>query len=246
MKIKKNKVEIVQLDLSSFKSIEECVKKLDEEKVVIDILINNAGVMVPPFTKTKEGLELQMGTNHIGHFYFTILLFDHGRMVQEGARVINVSSRAHRRGGDINVDNLFMNENNYQRMKAYAHSKMANILFSIELQRRMNLLSFNMDTCSLHPGAVNTELSRYITSSTSGKILKIILYPIVYLVFKSPLQGAQTTICCALDPHLSQASYFADCEVTDIKHFPPNHEEVAKNLWIKSEEICGYKSKFFE
>jgi len=237
-------VQVVQLDLSSFKSIEACVKELVKMEIKINVLINNAGVAWVPYTKTEDGLEMQVGTNHIGHFYFTILLFDNRRMVEDHARVVNVSSRAHKRGGAYDVENILMNESNYKMTKAYADSKLSNILFTIELQRRMNIKGRDEDTCSLHPGVVVTELARSITSGKLVSILSKILYPLIWLLLKSPRQGAQTTISCTLNPSLSKGAYYSDCEVTQPV-LPPNYEEVAQKLWKKSEEVCNYKSKYF-
>jgi len=167
---------------------------------------------------------------------------DHHRL-NEKARIVNVSSIAHARGTSIDPDNLFANENNYVPMKSYQHSKIANVLFTKELQRRFNKISEDgMDTCSLHPGVVATELARYITDrGTLGYVTKI-FFPIVQNLFKTPLQGAQTNISCAIDPHLVKGAYYSDCVVKEPT-LPPSPEEVAKRLWKKSEEICNYKCK---
>jgi len=235
-------ITIVELDLSSKKSIEECVKKVKELSVAVDILINNAGVMMCPYMTTKEGFELQVGTNHIGHFYLTTMLLDEKILNDKEGRIINVSSKAHEGGLDFDPENMFMNEGNYSKVKAYAHSKIANVLFTIELQRRLDEKKSGIMTCSLHPGAVATELLRHVYGShVILKTLETLLYPLVLFLFKSPLQGAQTTLHCALGP-IEKGAYYADCQVLKAR-LPKNYEEVAKNLWIKSEFQTEYVCK---
>jgi len=238
---KNDKLTVVELDLSSLKSIAACVQKLKELNVVIDILINNAGVMMCPYMKTVDGFENQMGTNHIGHFYFTLLLLDANMINKEDGRIINVSSRAHIRAKGYDPNNLFMTEDKYSMTNAYSHSKLSNILFSIELQRRFDERKINIVTCSLHPGVVNTELARHIVSNAFLRTLQKLLFPIIAYFMKSPLQGAQTTLYCAMGP-LEKGAYYSDCKVKEAK-LPEKYEEVAKNLWIKSEETIKYQCK---
>jgi len=233
-------VILVELDLSSFESIRRCVETLKEKKVKIRYLVNNAGVMLCPYMLTKEGLELQMGTNHIGHFYLTVLIFEMDLLTEEG-RVINVSSMGHAMGGDIDVKNLFFNEQNYKSFKAYAHSKLANILFTIELQRRLDTNKIKFETCSLHPGGVDTDLARHFNPGFTG-VIKTILSPLITFFSKTPMQGAQTSLHCVTAPEIVKAAYYSDC-VTKTPTLPPNYKDIAKELWIKSEEIIGFKSK---
>jgi len=238
---KNDKLTVVELDLSSLKSIAACVQKLKELNSVIDLLINNAGVMMCPYMKTVDGFENQMGTNHIGHFYFTILLLDANMINTKDGRIINVSSSAHRRAKEFDPNNLFLSEEKYTKMGAYAHSKLSNILFSIELQRRFDERNIKIVACSLHPGVVRTELARHIVSNPFFRTLQNLLFPVLAFFMKSPIQGAQTTLFCAMGP-IEKGAFYSDCKVKQAK-LPEKHKEVARNLWIKSEETINYQCK---
>lgn len=175
---------------------------------------------------TKDGLELQIGTNHFGHFLLTNLLLD---MVKSSApaRIINVSSKAHE-FGKINKDDL-QSEKSYSRWKAYGTSKLANILFSRALAKRLDGTGVTVN--SLHPGAVKTELARHMP------IIKTILTPFTVFV-KTPVSGAQTTIMLAVDPDLSTVTnkYFSDCQIkteTDAAKC----DDTAEWLWKESEKL---------
>ena len=151
----------VQLDLASLDSVREFSAKILEEEPRIDILINNAGVMAVPERKlTKDGFEMQIGINHLGHFLLTNLLLDRIKEAPS-ARIVNVSSRAYLRAnldlGDLNL------EKSYDAWTAYGNSKIANILFTRSLARRLE--GTRITTNSLHPGVIMTELSRHLTLS---------------------------------------------------------------------------------
>ena len=152
-----------QLDLASLRSVKEFSSRVLEEETHIDILINNAGVALTPYTKTEDSFELQFGVNHLGHFLLTNLLLERLKAAP-AARVINVSSRAHH-GGVINFEDL-QSERSYSPYKAYAQSKLANILFTRALSKRLE--ESNMTTYSLHPGVVQTELFRHASLMLVG------------------------------------------------------------------------------
>ncbi len=151
-------VALFKLDLSSMESIRRCAKQILQQEERIDVLINNAGVMMCPLTRTKEGLEMQIGTNHFGHFLFTSLLLER---IKESApaRIVNVSSLAHEHGR-IDLTDLNYERRAYGRVDAYGQSKLANVLFTKELARRLQGTGV---TCYvLHPGAIDTELGRHV------------------------------------------------------------------------------------
>ena len=149
-----------QVDLASLKSVRAFSARMLEEEPHIDILINNAGVMIPPYTKTEDGFELQFGVNHLAHFLLTNLLLERLKEAP-AARVVNVSSSAHKKG-EINFDNL-QSERTYIPFKAYGHSKLANILFTQALAKRLE--KTNVTTYSLHPGVIQTELVRHTNAT---------------------------------------------------------------------------------
>ena len=149
----------VRIDLASLDSVREFAAKILEKEPRIDILINNAGVLMPTHSKTADGFELHFGVNHLSHFLLTNLLLD--RMKEApSARIINVSSIAHRRG-KINFDDL-QSEKPHKRLVAYNQSKLANVLFTRSLAQRLQ--ETNVTTYSLHPGVIRTELFRNVSS----------------------------------------------------------------------------------
>ncbi|GFO11142.1 retinol dehydrogenase-like protein [Plakobranchus ocellatus] len=229
-----NNVVCRKLDLSSFESIREFAKKFNESEDRLDILINNAGIMWCPRMLTKDGYEMQLGTNHFGHFLLTNLLIDKLKS-SAPSRIINVSSLGHMTG-KINFDDLNA-EKSYGRHVCYSQSKLANILHCVELTKR--LAGTGVTANSLHPGAVDTELQRH----SVNKFLRLILDPLYQMLVKTPVQGAQTTIRLAVDPALETVSgkYFSDCKESKTSA-AARDEAVAKRLWEVSEEIT--KSKY--
>lgn len=194
------------------------------------ILINNAGVLGADYTITEDGVELHMGTNHFGHFLLTNLLLDTIK-ASAPSRIINVSSVVHK-FGEINRDDLNM-EKSYGKYKAYAHSKLANILFTRALAKR--LTGTGVVTNSLHPGGVNTDIGRHI------KIVRCLIWPFLPF-FKTPKSGAQTSIALALDPDLETVSgkYFSDCKVAR-ESAAAQSDDTAEWLWYESERVTGLK-----
>ncbi|HXA11530.1 MAG TPA: oxidoreductase, partial [Mycobacterium sp.] len=153
-------VALQQLDLTSLDAIRETAEELKAAHERIDLLINNAGVMYTDKATTKDGFELQFGTNHLGHFAFTGLLLDRLLPVQ-GSRVVTVSSIGHRIIAKIHFDDLQW-ERSYNRVAAYGQAKLANLMFTYELQRRLAAKGAPTVALAAHPGGSDTELTRYI------------------------------------------------------------------------------------
>lgn len=203
---------------------------LQEEKR-LDILINNAGVMASPKSITKDGFEMQLAVNHLGHFLLTNLLLDILK-ASAPARIIVLSSLAHKYG-TINRDDL-NSEKSYNKYKAYSQSKLANILFTQELAKRLKGTQVTVN--AVHPGVVKTDLGRHLVHSSIKKMLD----PITYYFFKTAKSGAQTTLRVALDPELENVSgqYFADCEMREpAPSARPDNGETAEWLWQMSEKM---------
>uniref|UniRef100_A0A182REG7 NADP-retinol dehydrogenase n=1 Tax=Anopheles funestus TaxID=62324 RepID=A0A182REG7_ANOFN len=223
-----------ECDLASMQSIRQFVKQFKAEQQRLDILINNAGVMRCPRTLTKEGIELQLGVNHMGHFLLTNLLLDTLKL-SAPSRIVVVSSLAHTRG-QIALDDLNSTKS-YDEAKAYEQSKLANVLFMRELAHRLEGTGVTVN--ALHPGIVDTELMRHMgifNSWFSGLFVR----PFVWPFLKSPLYGAQTTLFAALDPDLEKVSgqYFSDCASKDVAE-QAKDDRVAKWLWAVSEKWTG-------
>ncbi|XP_064081209.1 retinol dehydrogenase 13-like [Macrobrachium nipponense] len=223
-------VRCMKCDLASQDSIREFVQNFNAKEERLDILINNAGVMRCPKSFTEEGIELQLGTNHMGHFLLTNLLLS---KIKDSApsRIINVSSVAHMRGR-INFSDL-NSKKNYDEGEAYAQSKLANILFTRELSER---LAGSGVTCNaVHPGLVLTEIGRHMGIDKSW-MASLILKPFLWLFLKTPRQGAQTTIYTALSSDLEGVSgkYFSNQAEVSVAEAALD-KEAAQRLWAISE-----------
>lgn len=222
-----------ELDLASFSSIKNFVKRFKVEQSRLDVLINNAGVMRCPKLLTVEGFEMQIGTNHLGHFLLTNLLLDYLK-ASAPSRIVTVSSIAHTRGEIDTAD--FNSETSYDPKKAYEMSKLCNVLFTRELAKRLE--GTNVTANALHPGIVDTELMRHmgIVSSFFGKIF---VWPFLWMVSKNPYHGAQTTLYCALEPTLEKVTgeYFADCNKAEVAD-QAKDDTMALWLWKLSEKWC--------
>lgn len=223
-------VYLLQLDLGSFKSIRSCANEFLQREDSLHLLINNAGVMACPPKKTEDGLEMQIGTNHMGHFLLTMLLLDTIKR-SAPARIVNVSSIASMYG-TINQDDL-MSENNYTPWDMYCQSKLANVLFTKELARRLK--GTGVTTYSLHPGAIDSDLSRHLGDSY-GKVLGSMYRTMSPFFLKTPKAGAQTTLYCTLDPEIEHltGSYFSDCKLAKNNKLADD-VELCQWLWQQSE-----------
>ena len=236
-------VTLQQLDLSSLDSVRSAADALRSAYPRIDLLINNAGVMWTPRQVTKDGFELQFGTNHLGHFALTGLLLDHLLGVR-GSRVVTVSSLGHRLRAWIHFDDL-QSERRYDRIAAYGQSKLANLLFTYELQRRLAAHP-DAKTVALaaHPGGSNTELARNLPGVFQP--LKAVLGPVL---FQSPAMGALPTLRAATDPGAHGGEYFGPDGFLEQRGHPrivessaQSHDhELQRRLWVVSEELTGVR-----
>ncbi|KAI4465281.1 phosphatidylinositol-glycan biosynthesis class f protein-related [Holotrichia oblita] len=231
------KLEVVELNLCSLHSIRECSKEILQKQRRIDILINNAGVMCCPYGKTEDGFEIQFSSNYLGHFLFTILLLP--RIIEsKSARIINVSSVAHKMG-KIDFNDLNWESKPYSALEAYQQSKLCQVLFTRELHRQLREAHVEgVNVYSLHPGVITTELGRHLNKTYFFGLRWILSF--VRVFFKTPKQGAQTTVYCAVDEIAGEESglYYADCKPVKPSK---NAENVAnaKMLWKISLEMVN-------
>ncbi|XP_062869779.1 dehydrogenase/reductase SDR family member 13a.2 [Trichomycterus rosablanca] len=230
-----NNVVYMQLDLSSLKSVRSFAETFLKTESKLDLLINNAGLVADG--RTEDGFGIEFGVNHLGHFLLTCLLLD--RLKESpGARVITVSSLAHR-WGKIDFDGLVTNKDlgtgrySWQFFQAYCNSKLCNNLFTHELAKRLK--GTNITCYSVHPGIVKTELSRHVSLWQ-----KVFIEPVSWLLFLDPTTGAQTTLHCALQEGIEPLSgrYFSCCAVQEVGAKAKDNA-VAKRLWEVSEKLCG-------
>jgi NAD(P)-dependent dehydrogenase (short-subunit alcohol dehydrogenase family) len=232
------RVAVQELDLTSLESIRTAAEQLRSEYDTIDLLINNAGVMMTPKSTTKDGFELQFGTNHLGHFAFTGLLLDRV-LAAPGSRVVTVSSVGHRfaRNG-IHFDDL-QSEREYSRVGAYGQAKLANLMFTYELQRRLQ----GTDTiaAAAHPGGSRSELTRNLPPLI-GAFTKL-----AEPLFQGADMGALPTLRAATDPGVIGGQYFGPDGFGEQRGYPKvvassqaSHDVAAqKRLWTVSEELTG-------
>ncbi|XP_046654841.1 retinol dehydrogenase 13-like [Daphnia pulicaria] len=216
-------------DLASQESIRQFASRFNSEESKLHILINNAGVMRCPRSLTAEGIEMQIGVNHFGHFLLTHLLLD--KLKQSApSRVINVSSVAHLRG-KIDFDDL-NSEKKYDPAAAYEQSKLANVLFTRELAKRLEGTGVTVN--ALHPGIVNTNISRHMGFVNSW-FASIILKPLSWPFIRTPPRGAQTTLYAALDPSLEKITgkYFSNCAEAEVAPHALD-DDVARKLFLTS------------
>ncbi|MFN2537038.1 MAG: SDR family NAD(P)-dependent oxidoreductase [Mycobacteriales bacterium] len=203
--------DLVELDLASLDSVRRGAEAAAKRLPRIDLLINNAGVMACPLARTAEGFEMQLGTNHLGHFVWTTALLP---QLVRGSRIINLSSRGHFRSPML-WDDPHFRTSEYDKWQAYGQTKTANILFTVELEKRLGGQSIH--AFALHPGVIRTELGRHLTSEDAAGIADRLP------TFKTVEQGAATTVYAATAPDLPGGSYLEDCGVAG----PANAEATA-------------------
>jgi len=234
--------DVIPLDLASLKSIREFEKIFKAKYDRLDVLINNAGIMMVPYGLTEDGFESQFGINHLGHFALTGLLMD-TLINTKGSRVVNVSSNAHY-AGELDLDDLFyQNGNEYSPQKAYGASKLANLLFTYELQRKFENKPGDVIALAAHPGISNTSLADHFFERWYVKPLR----PLMGLLFQSAAMGALPSIRAAVDPTANGGQYYGPDGSGERSGFPivvksnqASHDEtVAKELWKISEELTG-------
>ncbi len=228
-------VSFMVLDLADLESIRQFADAFCAQYDRLDLLINNAGVMVPPYSKTANGFELQMGTNHMGHFALTAHVMDL-LFSTENARVVNVSSIAHKQGR-INFDDLPWEQRTYKAMQAYSDSKIANLYFTYELAKKLEGNPDAPIVVAAHPGWTATDLQRH--SGLFNFMNRFIAQDIA--------MGALPTLYAAVGPSVQSGDYYGPEGMIEFKGYPKkvssnklSHDgAVATKLWDLSEESTG-------
>ena len=225
-------VELLQLDLASLTSIRTAAATFLRRYERLHVLVNNAGLILGDRRETEEGFEMTFGVNHLGTFLFTTLLLE-AIKASAPARIVNLASDAHRGSSGLSFDDLQRN-NGYSGFKVYADSKLANILFTRELSRRLE--GSGVTANAVHPGVVRTSFG---ADGDAGWLLNS-FYSVARWFVRTPLQGAQTSLYVATAEELAEVSgqYFANC-----KQKKPNaaarDDEAAARLWQVSEALLG-------
>jgi len=231
--------EVMQLDLASLQSVRQFAEAFMAKYTRLDVLLNSAGIMMVPYGVTEDGFERQLGTNHLGHFALTGLLLDVLRHTP-GARIVNISSIAHFRG-QMDFTNLqFEGGKSYTPQKAYGRSKLSNLLFTYELQRRLEAAGADTIALAAHPGISNTALADHFPGV---KYLR----PLIGWFLQPAAMGALPGIRAAVDPSAEGGQYYGPDHPREARGYPvvgssnraSHNLEEAQKLWAVSEELTG-------
>jgi NAD(P)-dependent dehydrogenase (short-subunit alcohol dehydrogenase family) len=225
------------LDLASLESVRSFASEWQEQGQPIDLLINNAGVMIPPLGRTADGYELQFGTNHIGHFALTNLLLPHVT-----GRVVTVSSNAHR-AGRMDFDDLSWERKKYGAWRAYGQSKLANLLFTAELQRRLTEAGSKVLSMAAHPGYAATNLQ----SHSQSRLMEFAMGTIGNRLLAQSAAGGALPTLYAATADLPGNSYVGPSGFAAMRGAPApcarskaaSDDAAARRLWQVSEELTG-------
>ncbi|MGB9223724.1 SDR family NAD(P)-dependent oxidoreductase [Mycobacterium sp.] len=226
-------IDAIPLDLASLDSVRAAAEAIAGRHPRIDILINNAGVMFTPPGTTAEGFELQFGVNHLGHFLLTSMLLP-ALQAAGDARVVTLSSEAHRRWG-IDLDDINFDRRGYDTFAAYGQAKSANILMTVELHRRLG--ADGITALAVHPGTCATNLGRYMDRATAKKLFAMSTTTFAPENMKSVAQAAATSVWAATASSLAGhgGAYLADCQIAEAD--PAATDPVtAQRLWSLSEQ----------
>jgi NAD(P)-dependent dehydrogenase (short-subunit alcohol dehydrogenase family) len=234
------KLDVMELDLSSMDSVKKFASDYKSTGLPLNLLINNAGIMACPFMLSKDNIELQFATNHLGHFLLTKLLLDTmkntSRESKREGRIVNLSSEAHKYSypEGVRLDkNKINDKSSYSSFRAYGQSKLCNVLHANELAKQLKEDGANITANSLHPGAIMTNLGRHFNSYLAGAVGAVAKY-----VLKTVPQGAATTCYVALHPQVSGVTgeYFLDSNIA--KPLPlAKDSELAKKVWDFSNNL---------
>jgi len=239
-------VELLSLDLADLASVERAAREVADRYERLDVLVNNAGVMATPYRRTADGFELQFGTNHLGHFALTGRLLP-TLLAAPAPRVVTVASVAHRTGA-IDFSNLD-GSRGYSRYRAYGASKLANLLFTAELQRRADAAGASLIAAAAHPGYTATHLQLKGPQMSGSRILEVGAGLMNRLVGQSPVAGALPTVYAATMPDVRGDDYFGPDGPFEVRGAPTRvgrsaaarDEAVARRLWEVSQDLTGVR-----
>lgn len=240
-------IRLLKLDLADLDSVRRCSEELTQDSAEIDVLVNNAGIMVPPKRHTTDGFELQMGSNHLGHFAWTAHLWPVLR--KSAARIVTVASLAHTmvRGIDFNVLTPAGSQRLYRRWNAYGQSKLANLLFAVELDRRIRAAGLSAVSVAAHPGIAGTNLTSTGPSLGGLQLPWKIADRGAQVLGQSARMGSWPLLMAATDPSLTGGEYIGPGTVRQLRGAPrrvgmsstARSEKLASDLWHASEDATG-------
>lgn len=235
-------IMVRQLDLASLASVKAFAAQITQEFTQLDVLLNNAGIMATPNVKTADGFEAQLGTNHLGHFALTGYLLPLLKATTD-SRVVNVSSLAHRGGKMDFTDLMFEKGRKFRPMRAYGQSKLANLLFTYELQRYFEVHGINSLAVAAHPGGSNTRLANHFETNRFMELVS----QITRGAMQSAAMGALPQIRASVDPGVNGGDYYGPNGIGGIFGYPvkvnssaaSRNTDDARKLWEWSERLTG-------
>ncbi|MGH8494084.1 MAG: oxidoreductase [Moraxellaceae bacterium] len=239
-------LDVRALDLASLVSVKAFADTLLSAGTGIDLLINNAGLMAVPFARTADGFEMQMGTNHLGHFALTGHLLP---ALKSGGRIVALASVAHIATPGINLDDLNWEKRRYQRWIAYGDSKLANLMYAFELARRLQRHNKALNAVAAHPGYSDTNL-QYVASDVRQSAFERIVWRAANGVMAQKAElGALPTLRAATDTSIKNGDYVGPDSLFGLRGYPvkvgcrrlARNEEIAQQLWEVSEKLTGVK-----
>lgn len=238
-------IQLLELDLADLASVTAAAERWRADHDRLDVLINNAGVMAPPLRRTSDGFELQFGVNHLGHFALTGRLLD-ALLAADQPRVVTVSSLAHQMG-EIAFDDLNWTHRRYRAFKAYAQSKLANLLFTFELQRRSVAAGVALDALAAHPGYAATELQARGPQMRGAALTERLSSLANRLFAQDAAHGALPTVVAATRPDAQGADYWGPDGRFGTRGLPARTPvsaaatdlTAAAQLWDRSEQLTG-------
>lgn len=237
----KAKVDLRRLDLGDLKSVSTFAEEFNASYDRLDLLMNNAGVMIPPYGKTNDGFETQFGTNHLGHFALTGLLLPK-LLITPASRIVTVSSSAYLMGGQINFDDL-QSEQGYDAWGAYSQSKLANLLFMMELQRKLECMDANAISVASHPGYAVTNLQK--NAENGGFLQRMGMSILKPIISQNAELGATYQLYAATAPNVRGGEFYGPRymmrgEVVKVAlNARAKDAELAARLWATSEQLTG-------
>jgi NAD(P)-dependent dehydrogenase (short-subunit alcohol dehydrogenase family) len=241
-------IEVVSLDLADLADVKRAAGEVSRAYDRIDILVNNAGIMVPPrYSTTADGFELQMGTNHLGHFAWTAALWSLLR--RSDARIVTVSSLTHATVGSIDLTTLTSegSARRYRRWQAYGESKLANLVFALELDRRAKAAGIGVVSVAAHPGYASTNLTKTGPTVNGLSLPGIGLHQVTRIIGQPAALGAWPLLMAATDPALTGGEYVGPSGIRGLRGRPKlvgmtgvaRDEDLARDVWTASESAIG-------
>lgn len=238
-------VEVLSLDLADLADVRRAAEELGSRHDRVDVLVNNAGIMIPPYSATADGFELQIGTNHVGHFAWTAQVWP---LLADDARVVSVSSLAHLQAKGIDLRSLTPegSPRRYRRWVSYAESKLANLSFALELDRRLRAGGKAVLSTAAHPGFARTELQK--TGVAMGNpFLGTVVQQVSALASQSAAAGALPSLRAATDPTFTGGEYVGPASLGGTRGAPviagmtrwARDEQLARDLWAATEQATG-------